>query len=163
VLRGPHLRRYSYSERGTASTGDEVNRKGALTGGYRDQKTSRLEAIKRVKRAQANVQQLQEKLSKLQAQIDGAREKSRPPTACSNAVFANARLRDIHGADTAFTVKNQEVTQAVSEETKLEKLGNDINSTEEHLRLDVSARIKELANLQEAAQAKVRCLASGKE
>jgi len=60
-------------------------------------------------------------------------------------------------------VKNQEVTQAVSEETKLEKLGNDINSTEEHLRLDVSARIKELANLQEAAQAKVRCLASAKE
>lgn len=74
VLRSPHLRRCSYSECGAASTGDEVNRKGALTGGYRDQKTSRLEAIKRVKRAQANVQQLQEKLSKLQAQIDGARE-----------------------------------------------------------------------------------------
>ena len=73
--RGPHARRRSCTGRGPAGAGDEVNRKGALTGGYRDQKTSRLEAIKRVKRAQANVQQLQEKLSKLQAQIDGARNR----------------------------------------------------------------------------------------
>ena len=54
--------------------------------------------------------------------------------------------------------KSQEVTQAVAEETKLEKLSNDINSTEEHLRLDITSKNKELANLQESVQAKVRGL-----
>ena len=51
-------------------TGDQVNRKGALTGGYHDQKGSRLEAIKVVKKAQAALQLLQETQAGLQAKLD---------------------------------------------------------------------------------------------
>jgi hypothetical protein len=52
------------------------------------------------------------------------------------------------------------VTQAVAEETKLEREGRAINTTEEHFRLDIASKSKELANLQEATQAKAKSLAT---
>ena len=70
-------------------------------------------------------------------------------------MLVRVRLSYVFPKPAGPPAKSQEVTQAVAEETKYDKLSNDINSTEEHLRLDITAKTKELANLQDTIQAKV--------
>ena len=75
-------------------TGDQVNRKGALTGGYHDQKTSRLEAIKIVKRAQGVLQQLTEAQATLQAKLDST--SSLWATLCAHGPLSDMRVPTAH-------------------------------------------------------------------
>jgi structural maintenance of chromosome 3 (chondroitin sulfate proteoglycan 6) len=49
--------------------GDQINRKGALTGGYRDTKTSRLAMMNTIRGAEKKKAELEESVQKIKADI----------------------------------------------------------------------------------------------
>lgn len=50
--------------------GDQVSRKGALTGGYHDERRSRLEAMKRLSKSRRDMGDMEEKSAKLKSQVN---------------------------------------------------------------------------------------------
>lgn len=54
---------------GPTDAGDQVSRKGAMTGGYRDQNRSRLGAMQKLKHAREKLDGLEEKSDKIKAQL----------------------------------------------------------------------------------------------
>jgi len=110
--------------------GDQVNRKGALTGGFIDVRTSRIEAMRTISGLRDKLRKLTTKAEKVKATIQGE--------SSGLCVFV------LVFTDLFFVTEvDQEVTGALSEMQKLEVRGAKHHDTYEQLSMDLRLLIKD--------------------